>query len=53
MMQFVSKERYINSITNGEKSFLIYVDNDSNVWLQADMEIGGEFRTIPSRVNGF
>lgn len=41
MMQFVRKERYINSITNGEKAFLIYVDNDSNVWLQADMEIGG------------
>lgn len=41
MMQFVSKERYINSITNGEKAFLIYVDNESNVWLQADMEIGG------------
>lgn len=41
MIQFVSKERYINSIANGEKAFLIYVDNDSTVWLQADMEIGG------------
>ena len=41
MIHFVSKERYINSIANGERAFLIYIDNNSTVWLQADMEIGG------------
>lgn len=39
-MQLVSIDQYTEAIMNGEKAFLIYIENGA-VWIIADMEIGG------------
>jgi len=42
MVRLVDKKTYINSIDNGEKAFLIFIDEDNVIWLLADLEIGGD-----------
>ena len=38
----VLKETFIDSILNGERAFLLYIDKSHKVWLRADMEYGGD-----------
>ena len=41
MIQFVDRDTYKNAIINPERAFLLYVDNENKISLQADIELGG------------
>lgn len=41
MLQFVDRDTYKNAIINPERAFLLYVDNENKISLQADIELGG------------
>ncbi|MCI6825685.1 MAG: hypothetical protein MR885_10030 [Ruminococcus bromii] len=41
MLQFVVRDTYKNAIINPERAFLLYVDNENKISLQADIELGG------------
>ena len=41
MLQFVDRDTYKNAIINPEQAFLLYVDNENKISLQADIELGG------------
>ena len=41
MLQFVDRDTYKNAIINPELAFLLYVDNENKISLQADIELGG------------
>lgn len=40
MLQFVDRDTYKNAIINPERAFLLYVDNENKISLQADIELG-------------
>lgn len=42
MIQFVDRDTYKNAIINPERAFLLYVDNENKISLQADIELGGD-----------
>lgn len=42
MLQFVDRDTYKNAIINPERAFLLYVDNENKISLQADIELGGD-----------
>lgn len=42
MLQFVDRDTYKNAINNPERAFLLYVDNENKISLQADIELGGD-----------
>lgn len=42
MLQFVDRETYKDAIINPERAFLLYVDDEHNISLQADIELGGD-----------
>lgn len=42
MLQFVVRDTYKNAIINPERAFLLYVDNENQISLQADIELGGD-----------
>lgn len=42
MLQFVDMESYKKAIKNPERAFLLYVDDENNISLQADIELGGD-----------
>lgn len=42
MLQFVDKDTYKKSLINPERAFLLYVDEEHNISLQADIELGGD-----------
>ena len=42
MIQFVDRDTYKNAIINPERAFLLYVDNEIKISLQADIELGGD-----------
>lgn len=42
MLQFVDRDAYKNAIINPERAFLLYVDNENKISLQADIELGGD-----------
>lgn len=42
MLQFVDRDTYKNAIINPELAFLLYVDNENKISLQADIELGGD-----------
>lgn len=42
MLQFVDRDTYKNAIINPERVFLLYVDNENKISLQADIELGGD-----------
>lgn len=42
MIQFVDRDTYKNVIINPERAFLLYVDNENKISLQADIELGGD-----------
>ena len=42
MLQFVVRDTYKNAIINPERAFLLYVDNENKISLQADIELGGD-----------
>lgn len=42
MLQFVDIESYKKAIKNPERAFLLYVDDQRNISLQADIELGGD-----------
>lgn len=42
MIQFVDRDTYKNTIINPERAFLLYVDNENKISLQADIELGGD-----------
>lgn len=42
MLQFVDRDTYKNAIINTELAFLLYVDNENKISLQADIELGGD-----------
>lgn len=42
MLQFVDIESYKKTIKNPERAFLLYVDDQRNISLQADIELGGD-----------
>ena len=42
MIQFVDRDTYKNAINNPERAFLLYVDNENKISLQADIELGGD-----------
>ena len=42
MLQFVDRDTYKNAIINPERAFLLYVDNENKIFLQADIELGGD-----------
>lgn len=42
MLQFVDIESYKKAIRNPERAFLLYVDDQRNISLQADIELGGD-----------
>lgn len=42
MLQFVDRDTYKNTIINPERAFLLYVDNENKISLQADIELGGD-----------
>lgn len=41
MLQFVDRDTYKYAIINPERAFLLYVDNENKISLQADIELGG------------
>ena len=42
MLQFVDIDTYKKSLINPERAFLLYVDEEHKVSLQADIELGGD-----------
>lgn len=42
MLQFVDRDTYKKSLINPERAFLLYVDEEHKVSLQADIELGGD-----------
>lgn len=42
MLQFVDRDTYKNAIINPERAFLLYVDNENKISLQADIELSGD-----------
>ena len=42
MVEYKSKKAYIEAIIDCERAFLFYIDDHQDVWLKADLEIGGE-----------
>lgn len=42
MLQFVDRDTYKNAINNPKRAFLLYVDNENKISLQADIELGGD-----------
>lgn len=42
MLQFVDRDTYKKSLINPERAFLLYVDEEHIVSLQADIELGGD-----------
>ena len=42
MLQFVDIDTYKKSLINPERAFLLYVDEEHNISLQADIELGGD-----------
>lgn len=42
MLQFVYRDTYKNAIINPERAFLLYVDNENKISLQADIKLGGD-----------
>ena len=42
MLQFVDRDTYKKSLINPERAFLLYVDEEHNISLQADIELGGD-----------
>lgn len=38
MLQFVDRDTYKNAIINPERAFLLYVDNENKISLQADID---------------
>lgn len=42
MLQFVDKDTYKKSLINPERAFLLYVDEEHKISLQADIELGGD-----------
>lgn len=42
MLQFVDRDTYKNAIINPERAFLLYVNNENKISLQADIELGGD-----------
>lgn len=42
MIQTTTKKEFQESILNGERAFLLYIDEKNKAWIQADMEDGGD-----------
>ena len=42
MLQFVDRDTYKKSLINPERAYLLYVDEEHNISLQADIELGGD-----------
>lgn len=42
MLKVLSKVLFHDSILNGERAFLLYIDESHKAWLRADMEYGGD-----------
>ena len=42
MLKVLSKVIFHDSILNGERAFLLYIDESHKAWLRADMEYGGD-----------
>ena len=42
MLQFVDIDTYKKSLINPERAFLLYVDEEHKISLQADIELGGD-----------
>lgn len=42
MLQFVDIDTYKKSLINPERAFLLYVDEEHNISLQADIELGSD-----------